>query len=82
MTTTWEGGVEAVVAVAPVREGGRVQEQVQEQEQEQVATEMDPPVEEQQTSGNHLKVTPLSVCQSLDCLLIGQIDHIDSWDFF
>lgn len=53
MTTTWEGGVEAVAAAAaaPVTGGGVVQEQV--------ATERDPPVEEPQTSGNHLKVTPL-----------------------
>lgn len=64
MMNTWEGGVEAVAAVAQVTEGGGVQEQV--------ATETDPPVEEPQTSGNHLKVTPLSVCQNLDfvCCLI------------
>lgn len=53
MMTTWEGGVEAVAAAAPVTGGVVVQEQV--------ATETDPPVEEPQTSGNHLKVTPLSV---------------------
>lgn len=46
--TTWEGGVEAVVA--PVTEEGV---------QVQDATETDPPVVERQTSGNRLKVAPL-----------------------
>lgn len=50
MMTTWAGGVEVVVAAALVTEGVEVQERV--------ATEMDPPVEERQTSGNRLKVTP------------------------
>ncbi|TKS80522.1 Eukaryotic translation initiation factor 4H [Collichthys lucidus] len=50
MMTSWEGGVEAavaVVAVAPVTEGGEVQDLV--------ASETDPPAEERQTSGNRLK---------------------------
>lgn len=63
MMTSWEGGVEAavavvaVVAVAPVTEGGEVQDLV--------ASETDPPAEERQTSGNRLKVTQLPV-QDLD----------------
>lgn len=47
MMTTWGVGVE-VVAVAPATEGGEVEEWV--------ASEMDPPAEERQTSGNRLKV--------------------------
>ncbi len=54
MMTIWEGGVEAVVAAAQVTGGGGALEQV--------ATETDPPAEERQTSGNHLKVTQLPVC--------------------
>lgn len=54
MMTTWGDGVEVVVVAALVTEGVEVQEQV--------ATGMDPPVEERQTSGNRLKVTPPPVC--------------------
>lgn len=60
MTTIWEGGVEVVapVLVVPVTGGGPGQVQVQ----VQAVTERDPHVEEQQTSGNPLKVTSLAAC--------------------
>lgn len=62
MTTIWEGGVEVVapVLVVPVTGGGPGQVQVQ--VQVQAVTERDPHVEEQQTSGNPLKVTSLAAC--------------------
>lgn len=66
MMTTWVGGVEAAAAVAPATEG----EAPAGQEEEWVVSERDPPEEERQTSGNHLKVTS---CFSLwRCSLIGR----------
>lgn len=58
MTTIWEGGVEvaAPVLVVPVTGGVPGQAQVQ------AVTERAPHVEEQQTSGNPLKVTSLAAC--------------------
>lgn len=57
MMIIWGGGVEvaAPVLVVPVTGGGRGQGQVQ----VQAVTERDPHVEEQQTSGNPLKVRSL-----------------------
>jgi len=70
MMITWGGGVE-VAAGAPVRDGVVVEEQDQEldreqeqQEEEQVASETLLPVEEPQTSENHLK---RSVHSGLGC---------------
>lgn len=58
MTIIWEGGIEAAapLLVVPVTGGGR--EQVQVQVPVPAVTERDPRAEEQQTSGNPLKVRP------------------------
>lgn len=58
MMIIWEGGVEAVVPVpvVPVTGGGPGQVPVQ------AVTERDPHVEEQQTSGNPLKVMSPPAC--------------------
>lgn len=84
MMIIWEGGVEVVVPVpvpvlvVPVTGGGLGlgpgPGQVQVQVQVQAVTERDPHAEEQQTSGNPLKVMSLPACfKHIELILIHKV---------
>lgn len=76
MMIIWEGGVEAVlpVLVVPVTGGGPGQAPVQ------AVTERDPHVEEQQTSGNPLKVMSPPACfTQIEFTLIHKVIKMLIW---
>lgn len=70
-TTTWQDEVEGA-AVALVTEG-------EEPEEGLVASEMDPHVEDRQTSGNLLKVTSPSHCVAFNCSCMFRTDATLIW---